>query len=61
MEIKDIPLIGNYSYADETNNKYVKNYNIDSNQLYSKIIDCFAEVDNHPKNIYTILDYYDFK
>ena len=39
MEIKDIPLIGNYSYADETNNKYVKNYNIDSNQLYYKIVE----------------------
>lgn len=53
MEIKDIPLIGNYSYADETNNKYVKNYNIDSNQLYYKIMtDCIAEVDNHAKNIY---------
>lgn len=52
MDVKDIPLIGNYSYANETNNKYVKNYNIDSNQLYYKImVDCFTEVDNHPKNI----------
>ena len=58
IEIKDIPLIGNYSYADETNNKYIKNYNIDSNQLYYKImIDSFAEIDNHPKNISAILDY----
>lgn len=52
IDFKFIPLIGNYSYADETNNKYVENYNIDSMQLYSKMIDYFVEVDNHPKNIH---------